>query len=179
MDPFLGEIRLMPYVNNFITRGWAPCQGQLLSISQNTALFSLLGIQYGGDGRTTFGLPDLRGRAIVGMGQGPGLSSYPQGALAGTESVTLTSAQLPAHTHSLSGSVPVSTDAGTQSAPTSGYFAREGSEAYGPTANNGNMAPMLSGTTQPVGSSQAHDNHMPYLGVGYFIALQGVFPQRP
>ncbi|GAB3843850.1 tail fiber protein [Hymenobacter terrigena] len=176
MDPFVGEIRLLPF--NFAPSGWALCQGQLMSISQNTALFSLLGTQYGGDGRTTFGLPDLRGRAMVGMGQGAGLTNYPQGTMVGTESVTLLSNQLPAHTHTFSATVPVSTVAGDNNSPAAGYFAT-GNSQYGDSGGGGNMAAgLLNGTSAPTGGSQAHENRMPFLVLNYCIATQGVFPQR-
>ena len=177
MDPFLGEIRLMPYL--FTTRGWAPCQGQTMSISQNTALFSLLGVQYGGDGRTTFNLPDLRGRAIVGMGQGAGLTNYPQGTLAGSENVTLASDQMPMHIHTLGGTVPVSGVSGAANTPDGNYFAANADgEPYGSPANHGPMAQMLSGTSGPAGSGQQHSNLMPFLALSYCIAIQGIFPQR-
>ncbi|RZK95112.1 MAG: phage tail protein [Hymenobacter sp.] len=172
MDPFMGEIRLMPYPNGYITRGWAPCNGQLLPIRQNTALFALLGVAYGGDGSTTFGLPNLNGRAITGQG-----SSNPMGAMQGTESVTLTSDQTPLHTHSISATVPVSTANGGQNSAQNGYFAASGQEQYGQGAS-GQTANVLSGNTTPVGSGQAHENRMPFLALGYFIAMQGIFPQR-
>src|SRR3546814_1398233 len=117
MEPFLGQIMMVGF--NFAPRGWALCQGQLLPISQNQALFSLLGTTYGGDGRTTFALPDLRGRCAIGMGQGPGLANYTQGEMAGQENVTLISTQMPQHTHSLAAS---STN-GTVSDPTNAVIA--------------------------------------------------------
>lgn len=177
MDPILGEIRLLPF--NFAPRGWALCQGQTLSIAQNSALFALLGTQYGGDGRTTFGLPDLRGRAALGMGQGQGLSLYPLGTMTGTESVTLFTANLPAHTHPLSGAtVPVSTAAGTTNSPAGGYFAPAAGQ-YGDSGGGGNMAAgLLNGTSGSTGDGGAHENRMPFLVLNYCIALQGVFPQR-
>jgi microcystin-dependent protein len=178
MDPFLGEIRIMPFP--FTTRGWAACDGRLIAISQNTALFALLGTQYGGDGRTTFALPDLRGRAIVGAGQGPGLSSYPQGTRIGTETVTLNSTQLPAHTHALgTPTVAVSGATATASSPAGGFFTKVSPETFGTGTGNGPMAAnMVNGPTTAVGGSQAHENRMPYLTLSYFIAVQGVFPQR-
>lgn len=176
MDPFVGEIRLISFP--FAPRGWALCDGSLLPISQNTALFALLGTQYGGNGQSTFGLPDLRGRAVVGAGQGAGLTNYVQGASTGTESVTLLSPNLPAHTHALSATVPVSTAAGASSSPASGYFAAVNSQ-YGDSAGGGNMAPaLLNGNSAPAGSSQPHENRMPFLVLNYCIALQGIFPQR-
>ena len=176
MDPFVGEIRLIAFT--FAPRAWALCDGSLLSIQQNTALFALLGTQYGGDGRTTFGLPDLRGRAVVGAGQSAGLTNYTQGTLTGTESVTLLSTNLPAHTHTLSATVPVSTAAGTSNSPAGNYFAASNSQ-YGDSVGGGNMATaLLNGASVPTGSSQPHENRMPFLVLNYCIALQGVFPQR-
>jgi microcystin-dependent protein len=178
MDPFVGEIRLMPF--NFAPRGWAMCDGSLLAISRSTALFALLGTQYGGDGRTTFALPDLRGRAVVGAGQGPGLSAYPQGTRTGTENVTLNTQQLPAHTHSLASTplVPVSTDSGTATSPAGGFFASLGSQ-YGDSSGGGNMAAtVLNGPSTSAGSSASHPNLMPFLVLNYCIATEGVFPQR-
>ncbi|WP_151089228.1 phage tail protein [Hymenobacter baengnokdamensis] len=177
MDPFVGEIRLMPYT--FAPQGWFTCSGQLLAIQQYTALFSLLGTQYGGNGTSTFALPDLRGRACIGAGQGPGLQSYPQGTATGTESVTLLAAEMPVHTHGVSAAVPVNTGRGTAPSPLNGYFAKTASEEYGSTADNGSMAAgVVTGTASPAGSSQPHDNRMPYLPLNYCIAWQGVFPQR-
>lgn len=178
MDQFLGEIRLLPF--NFAPRDWALCQGQLLPIAQNTALFSLLGTQYGGNGVTTFALPDLRGRAAVGMGQGPGLSNYPVGTQAGTENVTLISTEIPAHTHTISNaSVPVNAGAATATSPASNFFAKVSPEAYGPGTANGPMAAnLLNGPTAGAGGSQPHENRQPFLVLNYCIALQGEFPQR-
>ncbi|MCB2376438.1 tail fiber protein [Hymenobacter sp. BT635] len=180
MDPFVGEIRLVAL--NFAPRNWFFCQGQLLPIQQYTALFSLLGVAYGGDGRTTFALPDLRGRAVVGKGQGPGLSAYPQGSIVGTEAVTLTTAQMPAHLHTLSGgTVPVSANNGTQTQPTGNYYAANSVEQYGQAiAAGGQMAStMLAGTTGITGGGNSHENRMPYLALNYIIAYTGIFPQRP
>lgn len=172
MDPFLGEIRIMPYGGNFITRGWAPCSGQILPIQQNTALFSLLGATYGGNGTSNFALPNLNGRAIMGAGSG-----NPAGAMQGTESVTLTSDQTPPHAHSISATVPVSTTNGSQSSAQNGYFAANGQEQYGQGAS-GSTGNVLSGNTAIVGGGQPHENRMPFLVLGYFIALQGIFPPR-
>ncbi|AII50603.1 phage tail protein [Hymenobacter sp. APR13] len=179
MDPFVGEIRLMPYT--FTTNNWAACQGQLLAIRSYTALFSLLGTRYGGDGQNTFGLPDLRGRAIVGMGQGPGLSQYPQGTATGMESVTLKPLELAMHSHGLTAPVAANSARGTASTPQSNFYASTApnAEQYGSEPDNGNMANLLSGTTAPVGGNQPHENRMPFLGLAYCIALQGVFPPRP
>lgn len=179
MDPFLGEIRLLPFT--FAPRGWALCQGQLIPIRQNTALFALLGTQYGGDGSTTFALPDLRGRAVVGKDQGPGLTNYAQGAMVGTENVTLLASEMPAHVHNgaATGTIPVSVASGTQNSPAGGYFSATTAEQYG-TADTGNdTASMLSGTATAAGGSQPHENRMPFLTLNYCIALQGIFPPRP
>lgn len=171
MDPLLGEIRLLPFT--FAPRGWALCNGAILPINQNTALFSLLGTRYGGDGRTTFALPDLRGRAMMGMSQ-----NYLQGSVQGTESVTLNSTQMPAHNHTFAATVPVSTDAGTSQTPAGGYFASLGSQ-YGDSGGGGNMAAgLLNSTSSSIGGNQPHENRMPFLVLNYCIATQGVFPQR-
>jgi len=178
MDPFVGEIRLMAI--NFPPRGWAFCQGQLMPISQNTALFSLLGTTYGGDGRTTFGLPDLRGRTGVGVGQGPGLTNYPLGVKVGAESVTLQTSQLPAHTHAFTSTVPTNSDLGTELTPTGGYLAAATSPQYNENSGGQPMAAdLVTGQSAAAGNGQAHENRMPFLALNYCIALQGVFPQRP
>jgi microcystin-dependent protein len=178
MDPFLGEIRAVGF--NFAPRGWALCQGQLLSISQNTALFSLLGNYYGGDGRSTFGLPDLRGRLVVSPGQGPGLSNYTLGQLSGTETVGLASGQLPAHSHALTGvMVRVSSNPGNSTSPANALLAATEDLHYS-TGSGVQMAPdVLTGTATQVGNNAGHPNLMPYLTLSYVIALQGIYPSRP
>ncbi|GAA4503242.1 tail fiber protein [Hymenobacter ginsengisoli] len=176
MDPFLGEIRLMPY--QYTTLYWLPCQGQLLSVAQYQALFSLLGTTFGGNGQTTFGLPDLRGRAIVGQGQGPGLSNYKPGQQTGTETVKLAVAELPAHTHAMSATVPVSNLGGTTGSPQDSFFAQQAREQYSGAPNGGTMAPaLLYGDTDTAGGGEAHNNMMPYLVLAYCIATNGVYPQ--
>lgn len=178
MDPYIGEIRAVAFP--FAPRGWALCQGQTLPIAQNAALYSLLGTTYGGDGRTTFNLPDLRGRAIVNPGQGVGLSRYQIGQQAGTESVTLNLSQMPAHTHSFSGNLAVSIANGNSNAAASDFLASSSQNQYAEEAGAGTMAAgMITGTAAPVGNGQAHDNRQPYLALNYVIALQGVFPPRP
>ncbi len=179
MEPFLGQI--MMFGGNFAPRGWAMCNGQLLSIAQNTALFSILGTTFGGDGVTTFGLPDLRGRVPLHWGQGPGLSNYVLGELAGNETVTLTTQQIPAHNHLIG----VSNAAGTQTDPTNGIAAQINTgDARNPiTSALGYAAPPQTGTMAPavVGSSggnQPHANIQPYLCVTICIALEGIFPSR-
>ncbi|MVN75664.1 phage tail protein [Hymenobacter sp. HMF4947] len=165
---FLGEIILLAC--NFPPKGYAFCNGQLIPLSQNTALFSLLGTTYGGNGQTTFALPDLRGRLPIGAGQGAGLSLYDLGTSGGTEAETLTADQLPAHTHTLA----YSTALGTVGSPEGAYLASNASglAQYG-TTGTGNMAP-----TGSPGSGQAHSNMQPYLALNYCIALQGIFPPR-
>jgi len=170
-DPFVGEIRIFPL--NFAIRGWALCNGQLLPLSQNTALFSLLGTTYGGDGRTNFALPDLRGRAPMHFGTGPGLTPRNLGESAGESMVTLLPSQMPAHIHSeRAESTPSSTS--TPSGNVSLASATTGvarTNVYGP---EGDLAPMGG----PVGGSQPHNNRQPYLGLNFQIALQGIFPPR-
>jgi len=170
-NPFLGEIKLVPY--NFAPRGWAFCAGQLVPISQYDALFSLLGTTYGGDGVTTFALPDLRGRAVVHQGSGPGLSNYQQGQAAGLESVTLTIGQIPSHAHALG----VGTALGTQTSP-AGHVPARAPMALGfayDAESGGTMRPGSLGST---GGATPHSNMQPSLVLNYVIALEGVYPPR-
>ena len=164
---FLGEIMLVPY--NFAPRGWAFCQGQILSIAQNTALFSLLGTTYGGNGQTTFALPDLRGRCALSAGQGPGLSNYDLGEVTGTESVTLTSPQMPAHNHALN----AVDDDPNSSLVTNHLLANTQNYATG-----GANAVMNATSIGQAGGSQPHTNLQPLLVLNYCIALQGIYPSR-
>jgi microcystin-dependent protein len=166
MEPFIGELRLVPF--NFAPKGWALCAGQLLPINQNQALFALLGTTYGGDGRTTFALPDLRGRIAVGAGQLPGGSDYPLGAAGGQETVRLTTSQLPGHAHA----VHASSAAGTTKNPATAYPAGGGSYA---AAKNVRMKAGMIGQT---GGGEEHENRPPYLSLNYVIALQGIFPAQ-
>ena len=171
-DQWIGEIALVAF--NFAPQGWALCDGQLLPISQNTALFALLGTTFGGNGTTTFALPDLRGRAPIHMGQGPGLSSYVIGQTGGAEVVTLLSTQIPQHTHALA----ASTANGTSDTPgATAVLAKNASgvPAYGTGVPNTTMAPAAIGVA---GGSQPHENHQPYLTMNYIIALNGIFPSR-
>lgn len=168
-EPFLGEIRLFPY--NFAPVGWAYCNGQLLSIAQNTALFSLLGTNYGGDGETTFGLPDLRGRAALQQGQGPGLGSYSLGETGGSETVTLAITQIPAHTHTLN----ASTGPGSQQSPANAYLATDATASVANYSTTENTQ-MAAGAIGSSGGSQPHTNMPPFLTLAYCIALQGIFP---
>jgi len=168
-EPFLGEIRVFGF--NFAPVGWAFCQGQLLPIAQNTALFSLLGTTYGGDGIQTFALPDLRSRVPVGFGQGPGLSSYVLGQQSGTENVTLTQVQMPQHSHT----VQANDSPGTATRPAGGVLARTGAGTYA-TSTDGTT--MLTNMVSGSGGSQPHTNLQPLLGINFCIALQGIFPSR-
>ena len=166
-EPFLGEIRIFGF--NFAPRGWAFCNGQLLSISQNTALFSLLGTTYGGNGQTTFALPNLQSRAPVHFGQGAGLSSYTLGQAAGEESVTLTSNQLAAHSHA----VNATNGASDSNRPANRFPASGG--AYAAAGDGTTMNP---GVGAAAGGSQPHSNLPPYLALNFCIALVGIFPSR-
>jgi microcystin-dependent protein len=171
-EPFISEIRM--FGGNFAPIGWALCNGQVMPISQNTALFSLLGTTYGGDGRSTFALPNLQGAAPLQAGQGPGLSPRTLGEIGGEQVVPLTVAELPAHTHSLQASSSV----GSQITPTGNSLAQAGAlrgeKVYG-TASNGQLSPHALSAT---GQGLPHNNMPPYLGVTFIIALQGIFPAR-
>jgi microcystin-dependent protein len=183
MQPTLAEIRM--FAGNFAPRGWALCQGQLLPISQNQALFSLLGTIYGGDGRTTFALPDLRGRAPVSAGTGPGLSTRNQGQRTGTETVTMNTSNMPAHNHIVaSGSMNASPGDGTTGVADGNSLAHQARGNTVPSIYN-NSAPsvaMKPGTVNVTvgntGNQQSINNMQPYLSINYIIALQGVFPSR-
>ena len=174
MDVFLGFIAAFGF--NFPPRGWALCNGQLLSISQNTALFALLGTTFGGDGRNTFGLPNLMGRTAIGMGQGAGLANYPIGQVSGTENVTLTSTQIPSHAHQMmASSDPQSAGSPLNSSLGSAPRGSSTGNIYVPgTTNQVAMASM----TAPIGGNQPHSNLQPYLVINYCIALEGIFPSR-
>jgi microcystin-dependent protein len=174
-DPFVAEIRIFPF--NFAPRGWAWCDGQLLPLSQNTALFSLLGTTYGGNGKSNFALPDLQGSAPMHPGQGPGLSLYDLGETGGSETVSLLESEMPAHTHFLTGTAsPPPANAGAPS-PAVGLARSSGGTAYKQTPF-GNLGPMNPSTIAPAGGDQPHNNLMPYLTFYFNIALQGVFPPR-
>ena len=176
METFLGSLLLVPY--NFAPTGWALCNGQLLPISQNNALFSLLGTTYGGDGKTTFALPDLRGRVPISSGQGPGLQNYQLGQSGGAETATLTSTQLPAHTHS----VNTVTGAATSKNPANQLLAESTGASVGSSPNiyasaqpNSTLASSAIG---PTGGSQPVNISSPYLTLNWIIALAGIFPSR-
>lgn len=175
-DQFIGEIRI--FGGNFAPKGWALCNGQLMAISQNTALFSLLGVYYGGDGKTTFALPNLMGRAPMQPGQGPGLTAHSLGETSGSQYVTLLTNQMPMHNHvpmadgGSGTAVSTTTEATVWGTPTS----RGGSDLYAADSALLQMSPYA---LQAAGGSQPHNNMQPYLAVSYIIALEGIFPQRP
>lgn len=179
---FLGMIAIVPY--NFAPRGWAFCQGQILSIAQNTALFSLLGTTYGGNGQTTFALPDLRGRVPNSAGQGPGLSSYDLGQQGGTETHTLTTAEMPLHTHTATATstLNVSTTFATQKYPVVGaVFGKAAAQIYCPAGTSTTIPLAGAGTVVTnalTGGSQPHSILQPYLTLNFIIALEGIFPSR-
>jgi microcystin-dependent protein len=172
-DPFVAEIRIFPF--NFAPRGWAWCDGQLLPLSQNTALFSLLGTTYGGDGKSNFALPDLQGSAPMHPGQGPGLSLHALGEQGGSETVTLLESEIPAHSHSL----------GAQTTPLGGSATAAGNTYNRPASgllyDTTSLSPvtMAPETLAPAGGDQPHNNLQPYLTFYFAIAMQGVFPPRP
>jgi microcystin-dependent protein len=170
-EPFLGQINIFPY--NFAPRGWAFCQGQLMSIAQNTALFSLLGTTYGGDGVTTFALPDLRGRTPLGAGQGPGLSQYILGEIIGTETTTLNVTQLPAHGHPFQ--ILANESDPNSKVPLNNFFCNNSGNFY-QTSQDGTKMGLQ--TTLPVGGNQPFGLLQPILVLNFCIALQGVFPSR-
>jgi microcystin-dependent protein len=180
-SPFVAEIRI--FAGNFAPRGWAFCDGQLMPISQNTALFSLLGTTYGGDGKSTFALPDMQGNAPVQQGQGPGLSQYFLGETTGVQNVALLQTEMPSHNHSLGATQAAGTTAtpGGAAVPAFGGW-NDGQGKTGPvnsyttTAGNTVTSPL---STSVYGQGLPHNNMMPYLTLTYIIALQGVFPARP
>lgn len=191
METFLGTILAFGF--NFAPRGWQLCYGQTLSIAQNTALFSLLGTTYGGNGQTTFALPDLRGRSLVGMGQGPGLTNIIQGEIAGVENTSLLITNMPMHSHALvagqaivttvanalsGGTITNETDSGNNSFAASGDVPNIYGEPGGTANKIGGITTTISGTTGIAGGSQPFGIRNPYLGINYSIALEGIFPSR-
>lgn len=170
-DPFVAEIRIFPF--NFAPKGWAWCNGQILPISQNTALFSLLGTTYGGDGKSTFALPDLQGRAPMHPGQGPGLSLHDLGETGGSETVTLLESEIPSHSHAMN----VSLADATNQTPVGEQLAT--GISIGQYAAPGPMSTLSPSTLAPAGGDQPHNNLQPFLTFYFNIALQGVFPSRP
>jgi microcystin-dependent protein len=169
-EPYLGEIRI--FAGTYAIRGWAFCDGRLLSIAENEALFSLLGTTYGGDGVTTFALPDLRGRVPIHAGQAQGLSPYVLGQTGGSESVTLRAEQLPAHTHTFG----AATRAADTATPGGNLLGNTGDVLlYHTPAGTPSMDPK---TIQPTGGNQPHDNMAPFLAMNFIIALEGIYPTR-
>ena len=171
-DPFVAEIRIFPF--NFAPAGWAFCGGQLLPLSQNTALFSLLGTTYGGDGKSNFALPNLQGRAPMHPGQGPGLSLHDLGETGGSETVTLLTSEMPAHNHEMRASTQPGEDPAP--GPTEALARSVGASLYQTTTTP--VVPMSSNAVAPAGGDLPHNNMMPYLTLSFCIALQGVFPPR-
>ena len=179
MDEFIATIKAFGF--NFPPRGWILCQGQILNISTNTALFSLIGTTYGGNGQTTFGLPDLRGRTAIGQGQGNGLQNYVIGQVGGSESITLNNSNLPAHTHTATSVLYAEGLAGDKPGPADRLLAAGTTIYKDPDPNTPNLA--MSGesvttTVAPTGGSQPFDIRSPYLTINYSICIQGIFPSR-
>jgi microcystin-dependent protein len=170
-DPFVAEIRIFPF--NFAPKGWAWCNGQLLPLSQNTALFSLLGTTYGGNGKSNFALPDLQGRSPMHPGQGPGLSLHDLGEMGGSETVTLLESEIPVHTHQLRASNTLAEGA----LPADAVVGRQSFNLF-QTNVNANLTAMAPQSLAPAGGDVPHNNMMPYLTCNFNIALQGVFPPR-
>jgi microcystin-dependent protein len=184
VEAYLGQIQ--PFGFNFAPVRWATCQGQILPISQNSALFSLLGVNFGGDGKTTFGLPDLVGSVAIGAGAGSGLSPYVVGESGGVDSVTLGTTEMPAHTHSLTATTAagtVGTAAGNQLASGTGGGGKGGGGTFTVKMYSTNVTKATTTlpptALSPAGGNGAHNNMQPYLAVNFCIALAGVFPQRP
>lgn len=172
-DQFVAEVRIFPF--NFAPKGWAFCDGQILPISQNTALFSLLGTTYGGDGKSTFALPDMQGNAAMHPGQGPGLSLHDLGETGGSPFVTLLDSEMPSHNHAIQAKgTPPPANAGIPD-PTVVLARSSGGTAYTAAAN---MSQMNFQTISPAGGSLPHNNMMPFLTLNFCIALQGIFPPR-
>lgn len=176
-DPFVAEIRVFGFT--FAPRGWAMCNGQLLPISQNTALFSLLGTTYGGDGKSTFALPDMQGNAAMCAGDGQGLSSRYPGEMSGTPSVTLLESEIPNHTHTMMAFTQVPGDLFGPTAQSNAILARSNNgPVYNTTVQNPSPVQMAQQALAPQGGSLPHTNMQPYLVLNYCIALQGIFPPR-
>jgi len=171
-DPFVAEIRIFPF--NFAPKGWAFCNGQLLPLSQNTALFSLLGTTYGGDGKSNFGLPDMQGNVPMHPGQGPGLSLHDLGETGGTDTVTLLESEMPWHSHTMMANIN-NADLAAPS-PARGLARANPGQAY--SANTTNLANFSDQVVAPAGAGQPHNNLQPYLTCNFCIALQGVYPPR-
>jgi microcystin-dependent protein len=177
MEPFLGQITLFPCF--FAPRGWAFCEGQVLPISQNVGLFSLLGTYYGGNGTSNFALPDLRGRVPVGQGQGPGLSNCVLGSVQGAETFTLLTSQAPSHSHPFpTFAAQATTNAPSGALPAEGHGSGRGAFAINTYAPPQTAVPLASGQVAPAGGGQPHNNLQPYLTLNWCIALQGIYPPR-
>ncbi|TNE67501.1 MAG: phage tail protein [Bacteroidetes bacterium] len=173
---FIAQVCL--FAGNFAPRGWAFCDGSLLPISSYEALFSLVGTTYGGDGRTTFGLPDFRGRIPVGTGQGPGLSNIPLGGKSGIATQTFTAAHLPTHTHTATGAIGSTTQSGTTANPGGAVVAQANNNFFAPATPAAGTLGSVAATVQPAGGTTGFDNHMPSLGIYFIIALEGIYPSR-
>ncbi len=179
MEGMIGEVRM--FAGNFAPKSWSFCQGQIISINANTALFSILGTTYGGNGTTNFALPNLASRVAIGQGQGPGLDDYDLGQMAGSENVTLTTSQIPVHAHFAIGTYapPANSTSADESNPTTGYMGKSGVGDLYASGSNGSM-----GST-PVnvqvglsGNGMPHGNQQPYLGMNYVICMYGIYPSR-
>jgi microcystin-dependent protein len=173
-NPFVAEIRIFPF--NFAPTGWAFCNGQLLPLSQNTALFSLLGTTYGGDGKSNFALPNLQGSAPMHPGQGPGLSLHDLGETGGSSTVSLLESEIPSHSHALQAS-PRTSDLDNPG-PNNALGRSAPQQLYLQSATTPQLVAMSDNTIAPAGGDQPHNNLMPYLALNFCIALQGVFPPR-
>lgn len=178
MDPFIGEISI--FAGTFAPKGWMLCDGQLLPIRNYVALFSILGVQYGGDGKNTFALPNLNGRVPIGTGEGLGLTPRYQGEAGGSASVTLLAEQMPPHLHTGMGFA----GNGTTSDPANAVWAQYNTTTRPPTTTplygtNSDVMPMAAASLAPAGGGQPHNNMQPYLGLNFIIAMEGVFPPRP
>ena len=186
MEGMIGEVRM--FAGSYAPRSWAFCDGQLLPIASNSALFSILGVTYGGDGRSTFALPDLRGRVPVGSGNGPGLSSYKEGERGGIEQVILNTTEIPSHTHAASGTIKASSVAGTTNAPAEAVLANgvvpidrsttADAKIYGKVADQSMANNGVEVTIGNTGGNLSHENRQPFLSIYYIICLQGIFPPR-
>lgn len=176
MDPVLGVVTM--FAGYFQPRGWAFCNGQIISIAQNTALFSILGTTYGGNGQTTFALPDLRGRTPIHTGQGPGLPFMSLGQVSGAEYITLTQAHLPFHTHTATLTLGVSNSAATTDEPGGAVPAVGSVNAYHASATPDGQFGGVSAVVQPAGGGQPISIRQPYLGISFIIAMEGIFPSR-
>lgn len=169
-SPYLGEIRLVSF--SFAPKGWAPCNGQLLAINLNQALFSLLGTQYGGDGRTTFALPNLQARVPIHQGQGPGLSARTIGESDGTQFASVNEANIPVHEHALM----ASSAAATSATPAGNVLAAPADALYGTTGTSASYGALA---TAGAIEASSHENRQPFIGMTYMISLTGIFPPRP